>query len=344
MPSRARWLVVAACLLAPGIGAAQPAPGQGDKVDAKSLMQSGVRLLEAKDYLGALAVFKDAYARFPSAKILLNIGTTLSLLDRKVDAANAYQKYLDAPDTDPAKKPDVTTALAELDKFVGRLEISVTPPDAEVQINEGEWMPAPAAHLYRIPAGQFRVSARKDKFQQEAKAASISTGEKAGISIALTALPEQKQVFTSGNTGLDDGGGIGVGTQVEEPRSKLSGMAIAHLDIPRGGGAVLLGIGFDISTAFQVHAAAILGPTYGGYGGASFAFLDGTLRPYLAAGMPIFISNGARAGVRAAGGVELAVTRHVSLIVDLGGELMLNPEDNILQIAFIPAVGASGRL
>jgi len=58
---------------------AQPAD---NKVDAQSLMQSGVKLLEAKDYLGALAVFKTAYERFPSTKILLNIGTTLKYLDR----------------------------------------------------------------------------------------------------------------------------------------------------------------------------------------------------------------------------------------------------------------------
>src|SRR3954470_12544237 len=115
MTSRARSLLVAASLVAAGPAAAQPGspPPNGDKVDAKALMQSGIRLLDAKDYLGALAVFKDAYARFPSAKILLNIGTTLTLLDRKVDAANAYQKYLDAPDTDPAKRADVTAAVAE---------------------------------------------------------------------------------------------------------------------------------------------------------------------------------------------------------------------------------------
>ena len=41
---------------------AQPAPSpapppSGDRVDAKSLVQTGVRLLEVKDYLGALAIF-----------------------------------------------------------------------------------------------------------------------------------------------------------------------------------------------------------------------------------------------------------------------------------------------
>src|SRR6185295_5621169 len=102
--------------LAVGQPAAKPAPHDkpsGDKVDAKALMQSGVRLLEAKDFLGALAIFKSAYARVPSAKILLNIGTTLNLLNRKAEAANAYQRYLDASDADPQKKPEVATVIAD---------------------------------------------------------------------------------------------------------------------------------------------------------------------------------------------------------------------------------------
>lgn len=326
-----------------GLARAQPGPS-ADKTDAKALMQSGIRLLEAKDYLGALAVFKDAYARFPSAKILLNIGTTLVLLDRKVDAANAYQKYLDSPDSDPAKANDVKAALADLDKSTGRLEITVTPGDAEVQINDGEWTPAAAVKLWRLPAGQFTVRARKDTFQQEAKSASLITGEKAAIVIDLAALPEDKAVVVgpAGPTEPDPGIGVTVASPVS--RSALAGVAVAHLDIAHPGGAVLVGLTYDISSPLQVQAAAILGRHYGAYAGARFAFLDGTVRPFLAAGVPLFFSNGARVGLRGAGGAELEVTPRFSLIAELGVERMLNPEDDKLETAFIPAVGISGRL
>jgi hypothetical protein len=287
-------------------------------------------------------VFKSAYQRFPSAKILLNIGTTLNLLNRKDEAANTYQKYLDAPDSDPAKRSDVTTVIAELDKSVGKLEINVTPADAEVQINDGEWLPLAAARIYRVPAGKFTVRARKDKFQPEAKSANLTTGEKAGIAINLVAIPETPQVTTTGNPTLQDPGLV-AGVQPER-RSKLAGLALVHLDIPRGGAAALVGLGYDITGAFQVQGTAILGPTYGAYFGAAFAFLDGRVRPFAAAGLPIFVSNGIRVGLRGAGGAEIAITKHVSLIAELGAELMLNPEDNILKVAFIPAIGASGRL
>src|ERR1700704_4809066 len=96
---------VLAILLVANVAAAQPTGGKGD---AKSLMQTGAHLLEAKDYIGALAAFKAGYAQFPSAKFLLNMGTTQKLLDRKADAANSYQRYLDSADTDPAKHDEVT--------------------------------------------------------------------------------------------------------------------------------------------------------------------------------------------------------------------------------------------
>lgn len=345
---------VAACLLPAATAVAQPQPKpapqpspSGGKVDAQSLMQSGVRLLEAKDYLGALAVFKDAYRRFPSEKILLNIGTTLNLLGRKAEAANAYQRYLDSPEADAARKPDVLAAIAELDKEVGRLEITIVPEDAQVQVNDGEWLPAARARLIRVPQGQFTVRARKDGYNTEAKSASIVTAEKAGISITLTPAPVE--VSTGGTTtsalrrdDIDDQRVVALAQPTQ--RSRLGGIAVAHLDLPRGGGAAIVGITADATKALQVELSAILGPAYGVYPGARFAFLTGTVRPLVAAGMPIFFSEGARVGVRGGGGVEMQLTRNLSLIGELGVEVMLNPEDDILRAAFIPALGATGRL
>jgi tetratricopeptide (TPR) repeat protein len=323
---------------------AQPAPPpDGGKVDAKALMQSGVRLLEAKDYLGALAVFKDAYARFPSAKILLNIGTTQNLLARRADAGNTYQRYLDSSDADPAKRNDVLAALADIDKSVGRLEIAVTPADAEVQINDGEWQPAAKSTLVRVTEGSFTVRARRDKYGPEAKSAQIVRGERAAIVIAMTALPEEKApIVPVDNSALfrpEEPPPI-----EEGPRSRIGIIAMAHLDIPRGGGAGIVGATYDVIERLEVHAGAILGPNYGAYAGASFAILTGETRPFVAVGVPLFFSNGARVGARGAGGLEVRLSKKFSLIAELGAEVMLNPEDNILKLAFIPAVGASGRL
>lgn len=362
MTPRAHAAVLAASLLLPGaLAVAQPQPApSGSKVDAQSLMQSGVKLLEAKDYLGALVVFKDAYKRFPSPKILLNIGTTLNLLDRKAEAANAYQRYLDAPDADPAKKPDVTAALAELDRAVGTLEIAIVPADAEVQIDDGAWQPAASARVYRVAAGPFTVRARKDGFNQEARSSTIAGGAKTSVSLSLT--PSAVAITTGGAT--SGGAELGAGStgalrrdDIDDQRvtaggtarrSRFGATAVAHLDVTHPGAAGLVGVTADATPALQVELSAIIGPSFGVYPGARFALLTGNLRPVLAAGMPMFFEGGTRVGVRGAGGVELQLTRNLSLIGELGVELMFNPGEvrglDILRTAFIPAIGATARL
>jgi hypothetical protein len=343
-----RILLVACLLVAPAY--AQPA--SGGKVDAKSLMQSGVRLFEAKDYLGALAVFRDAYARFPSAKILLNIGTTLKALDRKAEAANTYQRYLESSDADPNKKAEVTAQLAELDKGVGVLEVTVTPSDAEVQFTD-EWIPAATAKLWRVTPGTFKVQARREGYSPDTKVATINAGEKAALFFKLVELPkaQARVVEVPRNE---------VHAQVEQegPRAPFGAFVMFHVSVlPKLGSAALIGATADVTHALAIDAAVLLGPglvssgmstlpppSFGGYLGASYAFLPGALRPRASAGMTIFASDGARFQVRAAGGVEYNANRHIAMLLEVGAELVLNPEDDIRRIDLVPAIAVIGRL
>ncbi len=363
-----------AVALAPALAAAQPTPAPaqptpapapntqkpGDaqkpvdtqKMDAKQEMQTGVRLLEAKDYLGALAIFKDAYARFPSAKILLNIGTTLRLLDRNADAANAYQRYLDSKDTDPARKSEVEGALAELDRTVATLAMTVTPPDAELQFAD-DWVPAAQARVWRVSPGPITVHARAKGYVPSAESANVAAGEKKSVLIALVAEP-----LPATMTALAAHPDVGEELTIEDgPRARWGGLATMHVSVvPKIGSALLVGGTFDVTEQLAVEGALILGPglvssgmatlpppKVGGYAGASFSFLTGDVRPKLAAGMPIFADDGARFFVRGAGGVEWAVTRHWWLTAELGVEASLNARSDIRETAFVPSVGVVGR-
>lgn len=337
-------LAVALSLLA-STGAsvhAQPAPADGvDKGDAKSLMASGLKLFAAKDYLGALSVFQTAYVRFPSGKILLNIGTTLVKLDRKAEAANAYQGYLDAPDADPAKKAEVQKVLAGLDVEVGVLEVTVTPADAELQIDKGEWTPAAKLARTRIAPGSVTVHARKAGYLAGEQASTVAAGGTRQIALVLEAEP----VVTGGGTGGTAGGTGGlVGRTEIEPPSKLGLLALAHADFQNKGGAGLVGLAYDVFDRVQVQAAAILGPSSGAYAGLAVAVLTGRVRPVVVAGVPIFVANGARVGVRGAAGVQVAFNRHIAAVAEVGVEHVFNAEDGIEKTLFIPAVGVIGRL
>ena len=328
---------------------AQPAgpdkPGAGgDKGDAKALMSSGLKLFAAKDYLGALSVFQTAYVRFPSAKILLNIGTTLVKLDRKAEAANAYQGYLDSPDVEPAKKVEVVKVLAGLDVEVGVVELTVTPADAEVQLGTGEWI-APAQHARaRVPPGSFTVRARKPGWKPAEQTSSVAAGGQRSLTLTLDAEPVAANPDAGGATLTTGPTSIRTVVEPERPPSKLGLLAIAHVDPQNKGGAVLVGVAFDVASRITLQAAALLGPVSGGYAGVTVALLTGRVRPILVAGLPIFVASGARVSSRAAAGVEIAFNRHLAVVAEVGVEHVFNPEPNVVHTMFVPAVGVIGRL
>jgi hypothetical protein len=348
--TRLSCAIVIASLIAAAPAFAQSPPANADKSDAKALMQSGVKLLEVKDYLGALAIFKDAYARFPSAKILLNIGTTLLLLDRKAEAANAYQRYLDSSDADPNKRAQVQNELAELDKSVGIVEVWARPVDAEVTFGGGEWLPAAHAKVWRTAPGSFTVEARKPGFQNASKSATLAAGEKTTVTLALEEIRK--------NTTELERPEYPAIVETEQPRSRIGALAMLHVSVvPKLGSAALVGATADVTPLLAVDAAVLLGPglvsdgmatrpppSFGGYVGAAFAFLPGALRPRAGAGMTVFSSDGMRFQLRGAGGVEYVANRNISVTVELGAEFVLNPEDDIRELALVPALAVAGRL
>jgi hypothetical protein len=330
--------LLALCLVG-SVASAQPAPPSADKMDAKTLMASGVKLFGQKDYLGALAMFKEAYDRFPSSKILLNIGTTLKALGRDAEAANAYQKFLDAPDLDEAKKPAVTKELAELDSKLAVVEIKAA-PDVEIQFGDEDWHPAADLSRYRLAPGQVTLHARKDGFLPWEKALGLTTGAVLVVNVELAPIP----VAAPASGVAPSGGGVRAVATPEAPPSKWGAIAVAHVDFKYKGGAGVVGVTRELLAGLQIEAAAILGPSSGAYVGGRYALLHGSLHPVIAAGVPMFVASGARFGVRGAGGLEVELTRHLALIAEVGVEHVFNPQDDVAATLFIPALGALGRL
>ncbi len=320
--------------------AAVAQPNDPDKGNAKALMQSGLKLFAAKDYLGALAVFKDAYARFPSGKILLNIGTTLVKLDRPAEAANAYQGYLDSPDLDPVKQAEAQRVLADLDKRVGILALTTTPSDAELDLGES-WHPAADLARTRVMPGEITIRVRRATYKPVTRTVTARAGATETLTIAL-----QLEAVTPIPTPSGELGPTVVVRRLEpETRSRFGGIALAHVDPSNAGAAAVVGLAVAVTERVGVRAAAILGPYVGGYAGASIALLTGRVRPIVAIAMPMFRSDGMRFAVRGAGGVELQLTRSFAVIAELGVEHLLNPQDSVTSpTLFVPALGISGRL
>lgn len=184
------FLVVALLVLAVRVEA-EPGPADPpEKAKARALLKEGVRLLDAGKLAPALHRFEDAYAAFPSAKILVNIGTAQSGLGRSTDAANTYQRYLDSGNDDPVQLPAVTTALTELDARLGRLAVKLRGAAGaaiEIRVANGAWMSLSPSGVVRVAPGRFDLQVRTGAGSREVNASgAIAAGERKEIGIDLT--------------------------------------------------------------------------------------------------------------------------------------------------------------
>lgn len=127
---------------------------------AQALMSEGVRQLQNKAYEQALANFLEAYAKFPSPRILLNIGSTLRDMGRLADAANTYHRYVLDPGTDATRVAEVKALLLRLDEQLTILTLRVTPHGSDVSIDGGPFIPVGKALLTRVRPGIHLVRVR----------------------------------------------------------------------------------------------------------------------------------------------------------------------------------------
>ena len=128
---------------------------------AQALMIEGVKQLQAKSYDQALANFLEAYAKFPSPKILLNIASTLRDMGRLADAANTYQRYLLDPATGAERVAEVKELLLELDRQLTILTVRVFPRGSEISIDGGPFIPVGATLQTRVRPGIHLVRVRR---------------------------------------------------------------------------------------------------------------------------------------------------------------------------------------
>lgn len=168
-----------------------------DKAAAQKLLQAGNQLVGDGDYVAALEKFRAAYARYPSAKILLNIGTTLRQLGRNIEAAEAYEAYLKDPKADRAKAASAERILKEINAVIARLRIEVNEPGAKVSL-DGKVLPGfQSGGEIRVEAGDHTVVAEREGFPPAVQTLKLAASEQRTVSLRL-APPEKVVVAVSG--------------------------------------------------------------------------------------------------------------------------------------------------
>ncbi|MCE9576499.1 MAG: tetratricopeptide repeat protein [Deltaproteobacteria bacterium] len=178
---------LATAALAPTTARADDGPSSSDHRQANALYKEGVRLYNKAEYASALDLFENAYHRYPDPRILFSIATSLRQMGRTVDAANAYQRFVDDPGAEPALVADTQTVLKVLDATVGRIDLAFDGPAGEIQVEDGVWLPEGTAHVRVLP-GSFIVRARRDGFTGETTGR-VAAGAAITVTLTWTAKP-----------------------------------------------------------------------------------------------------------------------------------------------------------
>jgi len=153
---------------------------------ARALFKEGLSRYEAHDYAGAIQKYREAYARWKNPKILANLGTAAWEGGRYVDAAQAYDRFLDeAPPNDPTRT-EVDKARKEVLPKVGTLDIRVVEGSAAITI-DGTSIDSPHLDRVRVEPGAHTVDAVGAGGLRGSQSANVAAGATVVIELHLTA-------------------------------------------------------------------------------------------------------------------------------------------------------------
>ncbi|MGH6962434.1 MAG: PEGA domain-containing protein [Dongiaceae bacterium] len=309
--------------------------------EAKALFKEANQLAQSGDYLGALEMFQAAYARFPNPKILINMASVLEALGRNVEAAEAYEKFLQSEDAPKARKPEVQQLLVALDARIGRLQIEVDPPDARVSV-DGKPAGEPGKPLdVRVDPGGHAVMAEKEGFAPTMRTVKVEAGEKRGVLLKLTPggapPPAVTPVPTPPTPAAPPDGPAAepaepsVAAQVEpaipEEEGSLShagqvGLVLrSESDLRDFSAAPTAGLTYGVGSYVELSALALIQRVMGARIAASLLILpDSALKPFVRLGVPMFLEGGTAVGVHGGAGLLWDYSRNLGIGLDVSAE------------------------
>lgn len=347
---KARLFVPLAALLGVALLGAPARADDAAELEARALFSSGNQHLQDGDYVGALDLFRAAHKRFPSVKILLNIGTTLRALGRYAEAADAYEAYLRDPAADPAKKGEIEKLLAELDGKVGRLKVTVEGGAAMVRV-DGRVVGKPGEPVtLRVDPGPHVVSADREGVAPVSQNVTAAAGAVSALTLrfpppsAAPPPPPKKAPIGPAEPATPRKDTVQPAPENRSHRMQIGAIARADVNVQHAGVVPAFGLSFGVHDHVEINAVGLVGKSKGVEPGVTAYILKGAWKPRISLGAPIFFSDGVHPGVHAAVGLQWDPIRYFGVFVDAGVSAFPNAGAGMDKVVFVPSVGLQPRL
>jgi hypothetical protein len=299
MIGRFSLLLALAMLVLPTSAAADSAS------EAKLQFELGSELYKQQRYTEAIDRFIASHRLAPNANVVQNIVQTFQFLERKIDAYNWNETYLDLVDAGPSRAQALERREA-LGKDVAVLDVQTEPPGATLFVDRDELGSLGISpRRMAVAAGTHLVKARLP--QHEEASVSVEVGLGAVKPVTLRLLPHRGILHVSSTPS-------GASVRLEDGASEL-GRTPLQVELPAGDHRIVITLrghqeqikSASIQNRTQTRIAAVLSrlagevsvlTVRGNVPGAS-VFLDGRLQGLAPLTIPTIEPGSRRLEVRA---------------------------------------------
>jgi len=172
-------------LIGPNASYAQPKPARSN-AQYDTLIDQALEEYRLGHWAEAKAFFTQAHTLQPNARTLRGLGLVCYEMRKYVEAIGHFRAAL-ASTTRPLTEPmrqGVLELLLDAERFVGRIEVQVTPADASLTL-EGHPVTRDAQGRILVDAGSHELLAEAPGHESTARTLTTDGGETLRLSIAL---------------------------------------------------------------------------------------------------------------------------------------------------------------
>lgn len=174
-----------------------------DVSDAREQFKKGAELAKDAQWGAALAAYERSAKLRPHPWTTYNIGVCERALGQYVRARRTFERALEQRTSDAdlpsATVEDVKRFIAEIDRLIGTIDVTVEPADARIAV-DGQTYDGDAkggtAHLVLDP-GRHVIVLSREGFSDAVHAEDVRPGDKRAVKLALDRLPATLSVRAS---------------------------------------------------------------------------------------------------------------------------------------------------
>jgi len=171
--------------------AAPAAEGGTDVEQARQHFTQATKLYKDGDFDAALVQFERAYEVKPNYKVLYNIGQTYFQLREYVEARDAMQRYVKegGAQIEGERLTAVTKDLADLDKRIANVTVTVNVSDATVLVDGKKVGTTPLAGPVAVSEGQRTISVEAPNRGVLQRLVRVAGGEQQTLNLEFEEAP-----------------------------------------------------------------------------------------------------------------------------------------------------------